>query len=197
MILQLKEVLKKYIDENLGISRLSEELKITSAWGKLGSLSAFEHATPEKLVGGVLYLNVKDSAWAQQIYLMKPDILSRLNETLGEGAVADIRLRTGFAEGKKGEAAGRLLTRTCGLCNVGFYGTEEFCPICSREKKQKAFIGLYRLADKNPKLTFSDAKREVPELRDIEFRRIKRDVNARKREKLEPKWKYYGKGKSN
>jgi len=196
MILQIKDILKKYVDQNLDIPRLSEEIKIASAWGKLGALHPLDQARPEKLVGGTLYLRVRDSAWAQQIHLMMPEILSKLNEELGERAVMDIRLKTGFVTEKNMEEKAEPCTAICGRCSATFPGAGDLCPICSREKSQRDYRKLYRMIDKDPKLTLSAARGEVPGIREVDYRRTKRDVNARKREQQEQKRNYYGKGKT-
>ena len=96
MVVQLKEILDKILEGNQGIPRASWELKISSAWGKVNLSGVAQNSSPDKLVGGVLYINAKNSAWAQQINLLKPEIILKLNALIGEQAVRDIRLKTGF-----------------------------------------------------------------------------------------------------
>ena len=50
---------------------------------------------PEKLRGSTLFVRVGSSAIAHQVTLLKADILVRLAEVVGPGAVTDIRTRVG------------------------------------------------------------------------------------------------------
>jgi len=192
----LNVLLHNYINKELGMPRALDAYKIENAWAKISSASIAENALPDKLIGGTLYLNVRNSAWAQQVSMMKADILSGLNKELGACVVNDIRTRTGLPE-KKEEARGSKARAVCGSCGVEFLGEGENCPICSREKKQGALKMLYRKVNRNPKITFSEAKREIPGINDVDFRRVKRDLNAIMVDKKERERRNRGKEKSN
>jgi hypothetical protein len=45
--------------------------------------------------GKVLYVTVEKPVWAQQLTMMRQDLIGRINASVGEGAVIDIRFRTG------------------------------------------------------------------------------------------------------
>ena len=45
--------------------------------------------------GKVLYVTVEKPVWAQQLTMMRQDLIDRVNASAGEGAVTDIRFRTG------------------------------------------------------------------------------------------------------
>lgn len=45
--------------------------------------------------GKVLYVTVEKPVWAQQLTMMKQDLINRVNASVGEGVVTDIRFRTG------------------------------------------------------------------------------------------------------
>lgn len=53
------------------------------------------HAQPARIRDGVLEVRVDQAVWMQQLQLMKPKILSRLNERLGGEPIADIFWRRG------------------------------------------------------------------------------------------------------
>lgn len=182
MTIKLKEILNDYIEKTLGIPRVMEEYKIANAWQKVNPAKIAENALPEKLVGGVLFLNVKNSAWAQQISLMKTDIALRLNEELGGRVVSDIRTRTGFIEKVDGDQKKEIKENKCPSCGASHYGIEISCAICSREKKQADISALYRMANREPRLTLLEAKKEFPGTTDLDFRRVKRELSALKRE---------------
>lgn len=56
------------------------------------------HARPSKIRDGILEVRVDQAVWMQQLQLMKPKILSRLNERLGEEVIKDIFWKRGSFE---------------------------------------------------------------------------------------------------
>lgn len=76
------------------LSRLSE-FRIFGQWEKtVGSLIA-RHASPVSLRGTRLFLAVDSPAWMQQLSLLKPEIIGKVNAALGKEAVKDITLNIG------------------------------------------------------------------------------------------------------
>jgi predicted nucleic acid-binding Zn ribbon protein len=64
---------------------------VQRAWpGAVGELIAAE-ARPTSERGGVLTIACSASVWAQELDLMAPQILGRLNERLSEGVVQRLR----------------------------------------------------------------------------------------------------------
>lgn len=179
MVVQIKEILNKIIEGNPGIPRVLWEFKIASAWVKINPANVAQNSSPDKLVGGVLYVNAKNSAWAQQINLLKAEIILKLNAIMGEQAVKDIRLRTGFV-GEILREAKEKPKKNCGNCGVEFFGEEAFCPTCLRRTKSEREINLTRLIEQNPRMGMRDAGKFLPDIAEVEFHRAKRDVLARK-----------------
>ncbi|HUH80815.1 MAG TPA: DUF721 domain-containing protein [Solirubrobacteraceae bacterium] len=58
-----------------------------------GAIAAAAHPTAEH--EGVLTVSCQAAVWAQELELMEPVLLQRLNEALGEPAVRALRCRTG------------------------------------------------------------------------------------------------------
>jgi hypothetical protein len=54
-----------------------------------------ERSQPEKLRGSTLIVRVGSSAIAHQLTLLKGEILAKMAESIGPGAVTDIRTRVG------------------------------------------------------------------------------------------------------
>ncbi len=75
-------------------SRLSE-YRVLGRWEKAVGPAIARHALPVKLHGKRLYLTVDSPAWMQQLSLLKPEIVKKVNEALGRTAVADITLNLG------------------------------------------------------------------------------------------------------
>lgn len=89
---------------------LSQFLQQSGLAGKLHTYEAFlvwdevvgpqinAHAQPARIRDGVLEVRVDQAVWMQQLQLMKPKILARLNERLGDKAIKDIFWRRGKIE---------------------------------------------------------------------------------------------------
>ena len=182
MIVQINKILSKLIEANTEMPRVLWEFKISNAWGIVNPANVAQNSSPEKLVGGVLYVNAKNSAWAQQINLLKPEIILKLNAFIGESAVKDIRLKTGFTAEGSSEARAKP-KKNCRECNVEYFGYEEFCPTCLRQANKVDEIKLIRMVDRNPGIGLGDVRQHMPNVADIELHRAKRDVLARKADK--------------
>jgi len=182
MVVQIKDILGKMMEGNAGIPRITWEYKISNAWGKVNPANVIENASPDKLVEGILYVNAKNSTWAQQINIMKSEIIIKLNAFLGESVIKDIRLKTGFtheAAGKKKESPIKICTE----CGVEYSGSDGMCPTCSRKAGQEKDVKLIRLVQENPRIKLTEARSFVPNASEIELHRTKRDVRARKADK--------------
>jgi len=179
MAVLIKEILNKIIEENAQMPRVLWELKISNAWGKINSTKVAQNSAPDKLIGGVLYVNAKNSAWAQQINLLKSEIMMKLNAFIGEQAVKDIRLRTGSV-GVPSSVIREKPKKNCIECKVEFFGDEALCPSCFRRSNQEKNVALLWLVEQNPKISLHDAENFVAGTSDIELHRAKRDVLARK-----------------
>ena len=64
-----------------------------------------EHAEPIMLRGGILTVNVADSAWLTELTFLKKDILERINRGLLKPAVRDLRMKLGSVTRKREEKA--------------------------------------------------------------------------------------------
>ncbi len=75
-------------------SRLSE-YRIFSQWEKtVGSVIA-GHAQPVSVRGSKLFLIVDSPAWMQQLSLLKPEIIEKVNRSLGKESIREIGLNIG------------------------------------------------------------------------------------------------------
>ncbi len=71
------------------------EFRIVSRWEKTVGPAIARHAEPRVLRGKKLYLSVDSPAWMQQLSLMKPELIEKLNSDLGKGVIQDIALNMG------------------------------------------------------------------------------------------------------
>jgi len=182
MIVQIKDILGKIIDGNAEMPRVSWEFKISNAWGKVNPANVIENASPDKLVGGILYVNAKNSTWAQQINILKSEMILKLNAFLGEIVIKDIRLKTGFTHETAGNTK-ELPKKVCSDCGVEYFGNDGTCPSCSRKTGQEKDVRLIRLVQENPRIKLAEARRFIPNISEVELHRTIRNVTARKADK--------------
>ena len=64
-------------------------------WAAAVGPAVAENARPAAVKGRVLTVNVTSSAWMLQLQFLKADLIARLNRSLGEERVTDIRFRVG------------------------------------------------------------------------------------------------------
>ncbi len=74
------------------------EYRIFVQWEKTVGPAIARHARPRVLRGKKLYLSVDSAAWMQQLSLMKPEIIEKLNSNVGTGVVKEIALNLGEIE---------------------------------------------------------------------------------------------------
>ena len=72
-------------------------------WEQVVGDRVAQKSWPEKVVDGVLKIGVTTHAWAEQLNLFKPQILTRYRELLGRGAVKDVEFRVARRRVRKEE----------------------------------------------------------------------------------------------
>lgn len=86
----IRRVLKSYrqpCDEDLG--------QIWSIWDNVVGEVIAGNARPDAFKGKLLLVNVTSSTWVHQLQFLKKDIITKLNEALGQALVEDIRFKIG------------------------------------------------------------------------------------------------------
>ena len=79
--------------ERQGLSRRIREEEVTLRWEELVGTAIANHASPKRLRDGVLWLEVKDAAWRQELHLMRSGLIERINAGVGEEIVRELRLQ--------------------------------------------------------------------------------------------------------
>jgi predicted nucleic acid-binding Zn ribbon protein len=69
--------------------------QVQAAWEEAVGPVICAAARPTAERQGVLTVTCESSVWAQELELMACDLLARLNAALGEGALVQLRCRTG------------------------------------------------------------------------------------------------------
>ena len=74
------------------------EYRIFGHWEQTVGAVIARHAQPQQVRGRKLSLVVDSPAWMQQLSLLKPEIIAKLNRSLGREAIKDITLKLGEIE---------------------------------------------------------------------------------------------------
>jgi hypothetical protein len=75
-----------------------KEYRVFSLWQKAVGPGIARHAQPASIRGKRLTVMVDSSAWMQQLSLLKPEILNRVNDRLGPDGIESITLKFGELE---------------------------------------------------------------------------------------------------
>ena len=76
---------------NLGLKKSIEKQKALTYWEKVVGGKIASNTQAIKIKKQVLYVNASSSVWAQELSLMKKQLIGKLNSCLGEEAISDIR----------------------------------------------------------------------------------------------------------
>ncbi|MBE3590943.1 MAG: DUF721 domain-containing protein [Firmicutes bacterium] len=79
----------------LGLKPAADRQAAVRLWDEVAGAELRRHAQAVAVRGEVLEVRVADSAWANQIALLKQDLLDRLNARLAPARLRDLRVRVG------------------------------------------------------------------------------------------------------
>jgi predicted nucleic acid-binding Zn ribbon protein len=78
-----------------GLGGRLDEYRVFGQWEKSVGQVIASHAQPQAVRGKKLTLVVDSPAWMQQLSLLKPQIVEKVNSTLGKETIKEITLRLG------------------------------------------------------------------------------------------------------
>ncbi|AMV73137.1 hypothetical protein JCM30471_15480 [Desulfuromonas carbonis] len=78
-----------------GMSERLREYRAWQVWNEVVGPQIAAHAQPCGIRDGILEIRVDQPVWMQQLQLLKPKLLARLNERLGAALFRDLFLRRG------------------------------------------------------------------------------------------------------
>jgi predicted nucleic acid-binding Zn ribbon protein len=81
------------IDVDLDAYRLWQQ------WKDVVGPAIAENTRPEAIKGKLLLVHVSSPPWMQQLQFLKPELIEKLNETIGKEVVGDIRFKIGPMNG--------------------------------------------------------------------------------------------------
>lgn len=91
---KISSVLNKTLSSR-GLRTRLHEYRIVGRWEKIVGRVIAHHAQPVSLRGKNLVVAVDSSAWMQQLSMLKPELLAKLDAGLGAGAVRTIVFKIG------------------------------------------------------------------------------------------------------
>ena len=91
-IKMLGEALDELVD-NLGIRKKLREQDVFEFWDKAVGGRIAEVARPTRMSKGILFVSVKSGVWRNELSMRKEEILARLNESVNEEIVKDIKFQ--------------------------------------------------------------------------------------------------------
>jgi predicted nucleic acid-binding Zn ribbon protein len=68
---------------------------IWGAWKEIVGNSVARQTQPRAIRNRILFIDVSHSTWIQQLQFLKPKLLEKLNDFLGESPIQDIRFKLG------------------------------------------------------------------------------------------------------
>ena len=86
------------LTRKMGVHERLEPYRAWKVWAEVVGPQTAQHAQPFRLRAGVLEVRVDHPVWMQQLQLLKPRILERLNRAIAPGVLEDIHLRHGQPE---------------------------------------------------------------------------------------------------
>jgi hypothetical protein len=78
-----------------GLQSRLYEYRIFGQWERSVGPMIARHAQPQAVRGNKLSLVVDSPAWMQQLSLLKPEIIAKLNNSIGRDMIKDITLKLG------------------------------------------------------------------------------------------------------
>lgn len=68
---------------------------VLGAWNEIVGATVAAHSQPRSIRNRILFIEVTHSTWMQQLQFLKPTLLEKVNNFLGEPLIQDIRFKLG------------------------------------------------------------------------------------------------------
>jgi predicted nucleic acid-binding Zn ribbon protein len=85
------------VAKGLGLNDASLIRAVFGRWAEIVGDHVAQHATPSAVRDGVLIITVREPVWATQLRYLESDIMKRVCDAAGAGAISgvEVRLRAG------------------------------------------------------------------------------------------------------
>ncbi len=79
--------------QNLGIKKKLREYDAVLQWEQIVGEQIAKVSTATRITKGVLFVKVKTGTWRNELTMRKPEIIKKINTTIGEEIVGDIKFQ--------------------------------------------------------------------------------------------------------
>lgn len=79
----------------MGIKKQIKKANVLNDWAEIVGPKIAKETRAEHVRGAILFVNCSGPVWAQQLELLKPEIMKKVRAAVGPGIIMDIRFRTG------------------------------------------------------------------------------------------------------
>jgi len=86
---KIDRLIDKAID-SLGLRKRLQEVESIDLWPKIVGESIASRTTPKRVKGAKLWVEVRGSAWMNELVYRKPQLIVKINRVLGERVIEDI-----------------------------------------------------------------------------------------------------------
>jgi hypothetical protein len=96
--MQKPQSIRSILEKTLKTLEIDVPLKtysIFGAWNEIVGESVASHSQPHSIRNRILFINVTHPTWMQQLQFLKPTLLEKVNDFLGESLIQDIRFKLG------------------------------------------------------------------------------------------------------
>jgi predicted nucleic acid-binding Zn ribbon protein len=94
----LAAILQQAVEAS-GIDVDLDAYRLWQQWKDAVGATIAQNTRPEAIKGKLLLVHVSSAPWMQQLQFLKPELIEKLNQTLGKELVEDIRFQIGPVNG--------------------------------------------------------------------------------------------------
>lgn len=84
--------------KSIGLKKKYEQIQIMDDWNEIVGYRISEKARPIEVRRGVLRVGVESSAWMNELQLIKPELMGKIENRFGRNKIKDIRFCLGRTE---------------------------------------------------------------------------------------------------
>jgi len=98
MAMKKPQSIRSVLENTLKSLEIDVPLKsysILGAWNQIVGATVAAHSQPRSIHNRILFIEVVHSTWMQQLQFLKPTLLEKVNNFLGEPLIQDIRFKLG------------------------------------------------------------------------------------------------------
>ena len=81
--------------DSLGLGKKYRDYSVVLYWRSIVGDDIADHSTPVRVGRGILILHASNSTWMHHLFLLKQDIIGKINTYMGDNSIKDIRLQAG------------------------------------------------------------------------------------------------------